>query len=196
MQQTPCVDFNEGIYRYRFQGTIFADARGLPDLVGPRASRRASRFPPNYGDVHVGRLQRRGIQARPRRNDQKAFQVRGTLRPAPAVPVLGACALTGFYDSDHYVRDAKKRAVRRRAHVRAPVRERGLRVPRREGPDAPSTKAEIDGDGLVGLGDAADSDRARGAVPLRRAGAGQRTRPARRSARSPASRTGSRSKAA
>ena len=26
IQQTPIIDFQEGIYRYRFQGTVFANA--------------------------------------------------------------------------------------------------------------------------------------------------------------------------
>ena len=30
IQQTPWVDFEEGIYRYRFQGTVFAERIPLP----------------------------------------------------------------------------------------------------------------------------------------------------------------------
>ena len=61
MQQTPYVDFNEGIYRYRFQGQIFVDREGFLVSSDLGLSTRLA-FPSNYGDIHVGRLQRRGIQ--------------------------------------------------------------------------------------------------------------------------------------
>src|SRR5262249_14505930 len=36
------------------------------------------------------------------------FQIRGTLRPLPMFGPLKGLRLTGFYDGDHYVKDAKK----------------------------------------------------------------------------------------
>lgn len=33
IQQTPWVDFEEGIYRYRFQGTVFAERVPLPTVM-------------------------------------------------------------------------------------------------------------------------------------------------------------------
>ena len=56
IQQTPWVDFEEGIYRYRFQGTVFAERIPLPTAM-TSADAGASfhyNFPSNYGDVHVG----------------------------------------------------------------------------------------------------------------------------------------------
>lgn len=110
LQQTPYVDFNESIYRYRFQGSIFVDREGFltsSDLgLGGRLA-----FPSNYGDLQLGVYNGEGY-TRSEVNDQKAFQVRATIRPAPAVPVLRGLRLTGFYDADHYIRDAKRqRAV-------------------------------------------------------------------------------------
>ncbi len=64
-------------------------------------------IPANYGDVHIGVYNGEGY-TRPDANDMKAWMVRGTLRPAPRVPILKGLRLTGFYDGDSYVRGAKK----------------------------------------------------------------------------------------
>lgn len=110
LQQTPYVDFNEGVYRYRFQGPIFVDREGFLTSSDLGLTGRLA-FPSNYGDIHLGVYNGEGY-TRSEANDQKAFQVRATIRPAPAVPVLRGLRVTGFYDADHYVRDAKRqRAV-------------------------------------------------------------------------------------
>jgi hypothetical protein len=106
LQQTPYVDFHEGVYRYRFQGAIFVDREGFLTSSDLGLSGGLA-FPSNYGDVHVGVYNGEGY-TRSEANDQKAFQVRATIRPAPSVPVLRGLRLTGFYDSDHYFTDAKK----------------------------------------------------------------------------------------
>ncbi|PYQ37206.1 MAG: hypothetical protein DMF55_01850 [Acidobacteria bacterium] len=106
MQQTPYIDFHEGIYRYRFQGQIFVEREGFLVSSDLGLSGRLA-FPSNYGDFHLGVYNGEGYN-RSEANDQKAFQARLTLRPAPAVPVLRGLRLTGFWDGDHYVRDAKK----------------------------------------------------------------------------------------
>ena len=41
IQQTPWVDFEEGIYRYRFQGTVFAERIPLPTTMTSSASTTA-----------------------------------------------------------------------------------------------------------------------------------------------------------
>ena len=53
LQQTPLVDYEENIYRYRFQGTTFADREGYLTSSDAGASFHYN-FPANYGDVHVG----------------------------------------------------------------------------------------------------------------------------------------------
>jgi hypothetical protein len=45
---------------------------------------------------------------RPEINDQKAFMLRGTLRPLPAHSVLRGQRLTGFFDKDAYVKNADR----------------------------------------------------------------------------------------
>ncbi|HEY2324019.1 MAG TPA: hypothetical protein VGJ82_14275, partial [Thermoanaerobaculia bacterium] len=52
VQQTPYVDYFEGIYRYRFQGTIFPERVGLISSADAGLSGHWN-FPGNYGDVHA-----------------------------------------------------------------------------------------------------------------------------------------------
>ncbi len=106
LQQTPIVDYEEQIYRYRYQGTIFIEREGFltsSDLGGSLHWN----VPDNYGDVHVGYYNGEGY-TRPEVNNQHAFQIRGTLRPLPNMAILKGLRLTGFYDGDHYVQGAKK----------------------------------------------------------------------------------------
>jgi hypothetical protein len=107
IQQTPFVDFMEGIYRYRFQGTIFSEREGFLTSSDAGASFHYN-FVSNYGDLHAGFYNGEGY-ARPEVNDTKAFQVRGTLRPFHVHPILRGLRVTGFYDADAYVQDADRR---------------------------------------------------------------------------------------
>ena len=56
-------------------------ARGLPVVVGCGASFHYN-FPQNYGDIHGGVYNGENYN-RLEANDQKAFQIRGTVRPLP-----------------------------------------------------------------------------------------------------------------
>ena len=106
MQQTPWVDFMEGVYRYRFQGTVFEDREGFLSSSDVGLSFRYA-FGGNYGDVHTG-FYNGETYSRPEVNDQKAFMIRGSVRPVPAHAVLRGLRLTGFYDKDAYVRNAER----------------------------------------------------------------------------------------
>jgi hypothetical protein len=110
LQQTPWIDFAEGVYRYRFQGAIFSDTEGFLTSSDYGASAHFN-FPGNYGDVHAGVYNGDGYQSLNDQNgvnNEKAFQIRATIRPAPLVPVARGLRLTGYYDSDHYFSDAKR----------------------------------------------------------------------------------------
>jgi hypothetical protein len=110
MQQTPWVDFHEGVYRYRFQGTVFEDREGFLSSSDVAASFKYV-FPENYGDFHVG-VYNGETYARPEVNDQKALQVRATLRPfAEQSNALQGLRASVFYDGDHYVQDAVRKRV-------------------------------------------------------------------------------------
>lgn len=110
IQHTPFVEWQEGVYRYRFQGTVFSEREGYLSSSDAGASLHYS-APYDYGEVHVG-YDNGETYSRAETNDQKAFQVRGTLRPFPAATrALRGLRLTGFYDGDRYVKDGERRRV-------------------------------------------------------------------------------------
>ena len=111
IQQTPLLDYEENIYRYRFQGTTFTEREGFYNSADAGVSFHYN-FPSNYGDVHGGFYNGEGY-AKPEVNDQKAFEVRGSVRPfARSVPMLRGLRVTGFYFGDNYIKNAERtRAV-------------------------------------------------------------------------------------
>ena len=111
IQQTPLLDYEEGIYRYRFQGTTFTEREGFYHSADAGASFHYN-FPANYGEVHVGAFNGEGY-AKTDPNDQKAIEIRGTLRPfATNAPILRGLRVTGFYFGDNHIKNAERtRAV-------------------------------------------------------------------------------------
>ena len=114
IQQTPWVDFEEGIYRYRFQGTVFAERVPLPTSLSSSDAGASFRynFPSNYGEIHVG-LYNGENYTKTDVNNQKALEFRGSVRPfATGTPVLRGLRAHLFYDTDHYVsNDERKRLL-------------------------------------------------------------------------------------
>ena len=106
LQQTPYVDYYEGIYRYRFQGPIFADREGFLTSSDNGISAKFN-FGGDYGDVHFGVYNGEGY-SKADANNQKAYQIRVGLRPVPKSDALKGLRLAVFYDKDHYVQDAPK----------------------------------------------------------------------------------------
>jgi hypothetical protein len=107
IQQTPWLDFAEGIYRYRFQGTMFVEREGYFASADGGASFHYQ-LPSNYGDVHVGVYNGENYN-KAEANDQKALMVRATVRPfAAGVPVLRGIRATVFYDADRYIKSAPR----------------------------------------------------------------------------------------
>src|SRR5207253_3868459 len=103
----PWIDFEESAYRYRFQGTVFAD-RELYLSSGDAGVSVRYALPSNYGDVHVGVYNGEAF-SRAETNDQKAFQARLSLRPfARSASAIKGLRATVFYDSDHYIKDADR----------------------------------------------------------------------------------------
>jgi len=113
IQQTPWVDFEEGIYRYRFQGTVFAERIPLPTAMTSADAGVSFHYnlPSNYGDFHVGLYNGENYQ-RVEVNDQKAFEFRGTVRPfARSHPVLRGLRGHLVYYDDHYAGGDERRRV-------------------------------------------------------------------------------------
>jgi hypothetical protein len=105
-QQTPYVDYMENIYRYRFQGTIFPEREGFLSSSDVGLSGRLA-FPRDYGDIHLG-YYNGDTYSRAEANDQKAFQIRGTLRPLPANSDFKGLRIALFYDHDSPVQKGKR----------------------------------------------------------------------------------------
>jgi hypothetical protein len=107
IQQTPLIDYEEGIYRYRFQGTTFTEREGFYNSADGGASFHWN-VPSNYGDVHIGVYNGEGY-AKTDPNDQKAIEMRGTLRPfARAKPIFRGLRVTGFYFGDNYIKNSER----------------------------------------------------------------------------------------
>jgi hypothetical protein len=106
MIQTAYIDLEESIYRYRFQGPTFTDREGFVPSADLGASFRTL-FPGGYGEVVGGVYNGEGYQ-RADPNDQKALQIRGTLRPFPQPGLAHGLRVTVFYNADHYVDDADR----------------------------------------------------------------------------------------
>jgi hypothetical protein len=108
MQPTPYTEWIGPIYRYRFQGQPFAQRDGLFFSSDNGVSAHTN-LPNDYGDVQAGIFNGEGY-LRPETNDQKAIQVRGTLRPLPhATGPLKGLRVGYYYHGDHYVHDAERR---------------------------------------------------------------------------------------
>jgi hypothetical protein len=111
IHQTPYLDYTEGIYRYRFQGTMFIERVGQQSSADAGVSFHYN-FPSNYGDIHVGGYNGENYN-KLELNDQKAFKIRITVRPfATQAPVLRGLRVSGYWDGDHIVANAERqRAV-------------------------------------------------------------------------------------
>jgi hypothetical protein len=107
VQQTPYSDYTEGVYRYRFQGSIFAERTiALPSSDAGISAHY--NFAGNYGDVHAGFYNGEGY-TKAETNNEKAFMVRASIRPFPLGGAnLKGLRLTLFVDDDHYVEGAKR----------------------------------------------------------------------------------------
>jgi hypothetical protein len=106
--QTPLIDWEEGVYRYRFQGTTFTERVGTLTSSDYGASFHTM-SPGNYLEIHTGVYNGPGYSSTAA-NEQKAVQTRLTLRPfAPATSYAKNIRVTTFYDWDQYARKDQKR---------------------------------------------------------------------------------------
>ena len=96
MIQTPYIDFEESVYRYRFQGMVFVDRELFLTSADFGVSVR-TQLPGGYGEVVGGYYDGEGYN-RVDPNDQKALQLRGTLRPLPSPGLMRGLRATVFYD--------------------------------------------------------------------------------------------------
>lgn len=107
MVPTLYMEWQDPIYRYRFQGSLFAERDGGMSTADIGAVFRTP-LPQGFGDVAVGVYNGEGY-TRTEVNDQKALQLRGTVRPfAKSAGVARGLQVTAFRLQDHYVRHADR----------------------------------------------------------------------------------------
>ncbi len=106
-QQTLFIDAQESVYRYRFQGTVFAERDGGMSSADAGAVFHTS-IPKGYGEIAVGVFNGEGY-SKTEVNDQKSIQTRVTIRPMPAGSLAAkGLRVTGFWLQDHGVRGAER----------------------------------------------------------------------------------------
>jgi len=106
-QQTLFIDAQEGVYRYRFQGTVFVERDGAMSSADAGAAFHTN-FPKNFGDVAVGVFNGEGYN-RAEVNDEKSVQIRATVRPFPGGSLaMKGLRVTGFWLQDHGVKGAER----------------------------------------------------------------------------------------
>jgi hypothetical protein len=147
IQQTPIVDYEENIYRYRFQGTVFTEREGYLSSSDAGASFLYS-MPADYGEVHFGVYNGENYN-RAEVNDRKAFQVRGTVRPFPRGHTLvRGLRLTAFYDADSYVRNGERNRFVGQATYEHRLLHAGFDYLTASDQPSALTAAEVDGRGF------------------------------------------------
>lgn len=108
LHQTPWLDFEEGINRYRMQGQMFSEREGLIPGSGDFGVGYFTPFPNNYGEIELGVYNGEGF-TQPDINKYKSFQARVTVRPFPQHAIAKGFRLNGFYDLGSYASDQPRR---------------------------------------------------------------------------------------
>jgi hypothetical protein len=146
LHQTPFLDYAEGIYRYRFQGTYFEDRESLLIASDSGVSGHWN-APGGYGDLQAGFFNGEGY-SKTETNNEKAFQIRGSLRPLPLGGIWKGLRIAGFLDEDHYVQDAKRTRAVGQVTFEHPLINAGADyVTAKDRTSA--TKSEVDGKGYT-----------------------------------------------
>jgi hypothetical protein len=112
LHQTPWLDFEESVNRYRVQGTMFAEREGVIPGSGEFGVGYLTRLPNRYGEINAGIYNGEGF-TRPETDKRKSVQVRATIRPLPNSDGAGAqfngLRFSGFYDAGWFAEDRPRR---------------------------------------------------------------------------------------
>lgn len=106
--QTPWIDFEERIQRYRVQGMMFSEREGIVPGSGDFGIGYLTPLPSNYGDLQVGVYNGEGF-SKGEATKHKSFQGRLSVRPFPAGGVAQGLRVHGFYDLGWYDRNQPRR---------------------------------------------------------------------------------------
>jgi hypothetical protein len=106
--QTPWLDFEESIDRYRVQGTMFAEREGLIPGSSDFGVSYFTPLPGGFGEVQGGVFNGEGY-AQAEANKYKSAQVRVTVRPFPKTAVAKGLRVSGFYNAGWYAAERPRR---------------------------------------------------------------------------------------
>lgn len=95
--QTPWLDFEESINRYRVQGQMFAEREGLVPGSSDFGLGFLTLLPGGYGEINAGVYNGEGY-TKAEANKFKSVQGRATIRPFPKSPMAKGLRLSVFYD--------------------------------------------------------------------------------------------------
>jgi hypothetical protein len=136
LSQSPWIEYYETTYRYRFQGKTWLDNEGYLSTADFGVYARVV-APNDYGDVIVAYDNGDGFtKADP--NDQKGYQIRGSLRPFPKQEIAKGFRVAAFYDGDNYVQNGDRKRFVAEASFQHPYLDAG--VDYLDAKDAPSAK--------------------------------------------------------
>ena len=119
LAQTPWLDFDESVNRYRVQGTMFAEREGLIPGSADFGAGYFSSLPKNYGEFHVGVYNGEGY-TQPEANKYKSVQGRLTIRPLPGRGLANYFRVSGFYSAGWYAEDRPRNVGVVMAHYEHP----------------------------------------------------------------------------
>jgi len=101
LHQTPWLDFEESINRYRVQGQMFAEREGVIPGSADFGAGVLTPLPGGYGEINAGVYNGEGFGSA-EINKDKSLQARATLRPFPRARLLKGLRVSGFYDAGRY----------------------------------------------------------------------------------------------
>jgi len=104
LHQTPWLDFEEGINRYRVQGQMFAEREGLIPGSGDFGVGARIPFPNAYGEIQAGVYNGEGF-TQTDVNKYKSVQARATVRPFPKRGLADGFRISGFVNAGWYAAD-------------------------------------------------------------------------------------------
>lgn len=108
MHQTPWLDFEESINRYRVQGQMFAEREGLIPGSADFGAGYFTPLPKGYGEIQAGVYNGEGY-AQAETNKYKSVQGRVTVRPLPKRGIWNGLRISGFYNAGWYAADRPRR---------------------------------------------------------------------------------------
>jgi hypothetical protein len=108
LSQTPWLDFEEAVNRYRVQGTMFSEREALIPGSADFGVGYFTPLPGNYGEVHAGVYNGEGF-TQAEANKYKSFQGRLTIRPLPKGGLAQFFRISGFYSAGWYAADRPRR---------------------------------------------------------------------------------------